>query len=77
MNMLFRPVSWAGVAPDTPGTFVRPLRDKHHPRDVQQRLIEACAASEVIDIDTGHNAARSAPVELAGILDEIADRYPH
>ena len=75
MNMLFRPVSWAGVAPELPRTFVRPLKDRHHPRDVQQRLIEACAASEVIDIDTGHNAARSAPVELAAILDEIADRY--
>ena len=77
MNMLFRPVSWAGVAPDMPRTFVRPLRDQHHSRDVQQRLIEACAASEVIDIDSGHTPARDAPHELARILDEIADRYPH
>ena len=76
MNMLFHPVSWAGVAPDMPRTFVRPLRDKHHPRDVQQRLIEACAASEVIDIDSGHTPARDAPLEMARILDEIADRYP-
>ena len=77
MNMLFRPVSWTGVAPDMPRTFVRPLRDKHHTRDVQQRLIDACAATEVIDIDSGHTPSRSAPVELARILDEIADRYPH
>ena len=77
MNMLFRPVSWAGVAPDMPRTFVRPLRDNHHPRDVQQRLIEACAASEVIDIDSGHTPARDAPREMARILDEIASRYPH
>ncbi|HUP76590.1 MAG TPA: alpha/beta hydrolase [Acidimicrobiales bacterium] len=76
MNMLFRPVSWAGVEPDMPRTFVRPLRDKHHPPDVQQRLIEACAASEVIDIDSGHTPARDAPRELARILDEIASRYP-
>ena len=76
MNMLFRPVSWAGVSPDMPRTFVRPLRDKHHPHDVQQRLIEACAASEVIDIDSGHTPARDAPREMAAILDEIAARYP-
>jgi len=76
MNMLFRRVSWAGVRPDMPRTFVRPLRDKHHTRDVQQRLIEACAATEVIDIASGHTPARSAPVELARILDEIAERYP-
>ena len=77
MNMLFRPVSWAGVPSDMPRTFVRPLRDQHHSHDVQQRLIEACAASEVIDIDSGHTPARDAPHELARILDEIADRYPH
>ena len=75
MNMLFRPVSWAGVSPDMPRTFVRPLRDKHHSRDVQQRLIEACAASEVIDIDSGHTPSRDAPREMARILDEIAARY--
>ena len=75
MNMLFRPVSWAGVEPDTPRTFVRPLRDKHHPRDVQQRLIEACRATEVIDIESGHTPARHAPIEFARILDDIAGRY--
>ena len=76
MNMLFHPVSWAGVPADMPRTFVRPLRDKHQPPDVQQRLIDVCGASEVIDIDSGHTPARSAPGELARILDEIADRYP-
>jgi pimeloyl-ACP methyl ester carboxylesterase len=76
MNMLFRPVSWAGVAADMPRTFVRPLRDKHHTREVQQRLIEACEATEVVDIDSGHTPARDAPKEMARILDEIADRYP-
>jgi pimeloyl-ACP methyl ester carboxylesterase len=75
MNMLFHPVSWAGVPADMPRTFVRPLRDKHQPPDVQQRLIDACGASEVIDIDSGHTPARSAPGELARILDEIAARY--
>ncbi|MEO5839854.1 MAG: alpha/beta hydrolase [Acidimicrobiales bacterium] len=75
MNLLFHPVSWAGVPASMPRTFVRPLRDTHQPRDVQQRLIEACAATEVIDIDSGHTPARNAPVEFARILDEIAGRY--
>ena len=76
MIMLFHPVSWAGVRADMPRTFVRPLRDRQQPPDVQQRLIDACGASEVIDIDSGHTPARDAPGELARILDEIADRYP-
>ena len=32
MNLLFHPVSWAGVSEHMPRTFVRPLRDQHQPR---------------------------------------------
>ena len=76
MNMLFQPVSWAGVPDDLPRTFVRPLHDEHHSRDVQRRLIAASGASEVIDIESGHTPARVAPIEFACILDDIAARYP-
>jgi pimeloyl-ACP methyl ester carboxylesterase len=76
MNMLFQPVSWFGVPDDMPRTFVRPLHDEHHSHDVQRRLIDACRATEVIDIDSGHTPARVAPVEFARILDDIAGRYP-
>jgi pimeloyl-ACP methyl ester carboxylesterase len=75
MNLLFHPVSWAGVPAAMPRTFVRPLRDQHQPRHVQQRLIEACRATEVIDIESGHTPARHAPIEFARILDDIAARY--
>ena len=65
-----------GVPDDMPRTFVRPLRDEHHSREVQRRLIAASGASEVIDIESGHTPARVAPVEFARILDDIAARYP-
>jgi len=41
---------------------------------MQAQLAENCGASTVIDIDSGHTPAISAPVELAAILDRIADR---
>ncbi len=66
-------MSWAGVASELERTFVRCLHDPIQPRELQARLIENCAASSVIDIDAGHTPAVGAPVELAVILDRIAD----
>ena len=73
INYMSQTVSWAGVSADLGRTFVRPLRDRIQSRAMQAELIENCAASSVIDIDCGHNAARDAPVELAAILDRVVD----
>ena len=73
LTFLLQVVSWDGVSPALPRTFVRPLRDRIQPREMQARLIENCAASQVIDIDTGHTPALAAPERLAAILDEIAE----
>ena len=69
---LFEPVSWAGVPAGMPRTWVRCLRDQLQSRDVQDRLIAACAATDVREIDTGHTPARDDPAALAAMLDEIA-----
>ena len=72
INYMSQTVSWAGVSPDLSRTFVRCLRDRIQSRAMQAQLVENCAASSVIDLDAGHNAAIEAPVELAEILDSIA-----
>ena len=75
LNLGCAPTSWVTVAPDIPRTYVQPLRDRIYPPDAQERLAAAMHASEVISLDVGHNVARSAPLELAAILAEIATRY--
>ena len=76
LNLMFQPVSWAGVSRDLPRTFVRPLSDQLQTREMQARLIAAANCGEVIDIEADHTPARSAPRALATVLDEIASRYP-
>ena len=74
LNFMTQTVSWKGVPPTLERTFVRCLRDGIQPREMQARLAANCGASSVIDIDSGHTPAISAPVELAAILDRIAER---
>ena len=69
-------MSWKGVPPTLERTFVRCLRDAIQPRAMQAQLAANCGASTVIDIDSGHTPAIGAPVELAAILDRIADLSP-
>ena len=74
LNFMTQTMSWAGVPATLERTFVRCLRDGIQPRAMQAQLAENCGASTVVDIDSGHTPAISAPVELAAILDRIADR---
>lgn len=75
LSFMLEPVSWRDVAPDLPRTFVRPLGDQLQTRAMQDRLIAAAAAREVIEIDADHTPMRSAPEALARILDELAGRH--
>jgi pimeloyl-ACP methyl ester carboxylesterase len=74
LNLMFQTISWAGVPDALPRTFVRCLRDPIQSRAIQARLIAGAAASEVIELDTGHSPARSVPEELAAILAAVATR---
>jgi pimeloyl-ACP methyl ester carboxylesterase len=74
LNYMEQVVSWAGVRDGLPRTFVRPLRDKIQPRQMQDELIANCAATDVIDIESGHTPAVAVPDELAAILDGIVAR---
>jgi pimeloyl-ACP methyl ester carboxylesterase len=76
MNFYFQPVSWAAVA-DVPITFVRHLRDRPSPPELQDELVARLRAMGrdpvVVEIDSGHVPAVTHPTELAAILDTIAD----
>lgn len=77
MPVLDEPVSRAGVPPDLPKTWVRLLRDATVSVAEQDRNIGHLEASpggtvDVVDLDTGHDAMLSRPVELAAIVDRIA-----
>jgi pimeloyl-ACP methyl ester carboxylesterase len=74
LNLMSQTVSWQGVPPGLGRTWVRCLRDRIQPRAMQARLVENCAATEVIDIDSGHTPALGAPAALAAILDDVAAR---
>jgi pimeloyl-ACP methyl ester carboxylesterase len=72
LNYMSQPVSWRGVPAGLDRTFVRPLRDRIQPRELQEQLIEHCGATTVVDLDCGHTPALARPAELATILDSIA-----
>jgi pimeloyl-ACP methyl ester carboxylesterase len=75
MVLLFETVSWAGVDPTLPLTWVRCRRDSLQTPDRQARLVAASGATEVLDIDTDHTPARDDPAALAALLEAIAARY--
>ncbi len=78
LNYMHQTVSWQGVPADLPRTFVRCLRDRIQSRALQDALIENCAASVVVDIETGHTPALAAPDTLATIIDDLASQsQPH
>jgi pimeloyl-ACP methyl ester carboxylesterase len=73
LNYITQTISWEGVSPMLPRTFVRCLRDSMQTREIQARLAANCSASVVVDIDAGHNPAVDAPSDLAALLDRVAD----
>jgi pimeloyl-ACP methyl ester carboxylesterase len=76
LNYMEQVVSWDGVPAGMPRTFVRCLRDRIQPRELQAALIDNCGATDVVDLESGHTPAVAVPGELAAILDGIADRSP-
>jgi pimeloyl-ACP methyl ester carboxylesterase len=73
LNFASQPMRWAGL-PDTVGrSFLRCLNDPIQSRELQDRLIANCGASDVFDLDSGHTPAEDVPEALAAVLDKIVD----
>jgi pimeloyl-ACP methyl ester carboxylesterase len=75
LNLMYQTVRWDGVSPTLPRTFVRCRRDAIQPRPLQEQLIAASGAAEVVDLDCDHTPALSLPGDLAAVLDSVAARY--
>ncbi len=71
LNFMAQTVSWAGVDAALPRTFVRCTQDPIQPPELQARLIEHCAATAVVDLESGHTPALEVPDALATILDQV------
>jgi hypothetical protein len=74
LNLMSQRMSWDGVPDRIERTFVRCLRDRIQPRVMQAKLATNCGASTVLDLDSGHTPALTAPDRLAMLLDAIAAR---
>lgn len=70
--VITEPVDLAGLQRPVPRTWIRLLRDGIVPPDKQDRFIAVVGGCEVVDLDAGHMAMISRPVELAGVLDRLA-----
>jgi pimeloyl-ACP methyl ester carboxylesterase len=70
-------VTRKGIPPALPVTFVRLARDNALPPATQDACIDRLRREfdqvTVVELDTGHDAMISRPVELAAVLDAIAD----
>jgi pimeloyl-ACP methyl ester carboxylesterase len=74
LNWMSQRMSWDGVPDKVERTFVRCLRDRIQPRAMQAKLAENCGASTVLDLDSGHTPALTAPDRLAALLDALSAR---
>jgi pimeloyl-ACP methyl ester carboxylesterase len=76
MNVYFQPVRWSPVG-DVPVTYVKHLRDRPTPLELQEANIERLRAAhrgaiDVVEIDSGHIPAVTEPEAFARLLDGIA-----
>jgi pimeloyl-ACP methyl ester carboxylesterase len=64
-------IDLAGLHRPVARTWVKLLRDESFPPDIQDEMAKRAGCAEVIELDSGHMAMISHPVELAAILNQI------
>ena len=70
-NIYYQPVWWEPVR-DAPVTYVKNVRDRPVPLDLQDEMAGRLVGAEVVTLDCGHIPAITRPAELAGLLRERA-----
>lgn len=71
---LFEPMTWIGV-PDLPRLYVRALQDRVIPPDHALIMAANANVTEIVDIESKHDVAGDAPLELASIINSFATRF--
>lgn len=73
LNLFEDPVSWAGIDPGVPRTYVRLLRDQALAPAMQDVMIGLLGPDVAVpQLDTGHNVMITQPDLLASILNPLA-----
>lgn len=67
MNVYFQPVTWRGLE-DVPVTYVKNLRDRPVPPELQDTMAARIPWAEVVELDSGHVPAVTQPEALAAII---------
>lgn len=67
MNVYFQPVSWTGLE-DVPVTYVKNLRDRPVPPELQDTMAARLRWADVVELDSGHIPAVTRPEVFAALL---------
>jgi pimeloyl-ACP methyl ester carboxylesterase len=65
-NLYYQPIHWSAIG-DTPVTYVRNLRDRPIPVELQDDMLHRLSKVDVVDLDCGHIPAITRPEEFAAI----------
>jgi pimeloyl-ACP methyl ester carboxylesterase len=69
-NLYYQPVHWS-VLGETPVTYVRNLRDRPIPVELQDDMIARLREPIVVDFDTGHIPAVNHPEQFAAVCNAV------
>jgi len=73
-NVYLQPISWQGVDRALPCTYIRNLRDRAVPLELQDEMIERIPlATRVVEIDGGHVPSMAQPETIAELLAEVCE----
>ena len=65
-NLYYQPIYWSTIG-DTPVTYVRNLRDRPIPLELQDEMLGRLRNPVVLDLDAGHIPAVTHPAEFAAV----------
>lgn len=70
-NLYYQPIHWSLIG-DTPVTYVRNLRDRPIPLELQDVMLSRLHDPHVVDLDCGHIPPITRPAEFAAICNAVA-----
>jgi pimeloyl-ACP methyl ester carboxylesterase len=74
MGVTLEPVSRAGCFSSIPRTYIKLSRDKTLPQRRQDGMISNLGEAHVLELDAGHDAMISRPIELARLIELATER---
>jgi pimeloyl-ACP methyl ester carboxylesterase len=69
-NLYYQPIYWSRIG-DTPTTYVRNLRDRPIPLELQDAMLSRLHDPHVVDLDCGHIPSVTRPAEFAAVCNAV------